>query len=304
VDLSIIIVSWNVRDLLLKCLQSIFESQTCVDFEILVVDNASKDGSAEQVKTLYPQVRCIENTGNPGFARANNQAIQICNGRHILLLNPDTKVFPGALDNLVKFLDEHPDAGAAGSRLLNPDGSLQASCFPFPTLVREFWRLFHLDRLKPLALYRQENWDTIAPRSVEVVQGTSLILRRAALDQVGLLDEAYFVYTEETDMCYRLHKAGWERWWVPQSRVTHYGGQSTQQVALDMFVSLYRTKTIFIRKHYGATSAWLYRSILLLAALTRLVLYGFTIFGTPARRQEYRLIAANYLHLIRALPSL
>ncbi len=303
-DLSIIIVSWNVRDLLLQCLRSIVESGTRCAYEIWVVDNASKDQSIERVKELFPAVHCIANPDNPGFARANNQAIRLCSGRYILLLNPDTKVFPGALDALVRFLDDHPTVGAAGSRLLNPDGSLQASCFPFPTLGREFWRLFHLDRLYPLALYRQAEWDTSIPRQVDVVQGTSLILRRAALDQVGLLDESYFVYTEETDLCYRLSRAGWQLFWVPQSQVIHYGGQSTQQVAVQMFLSLYRTKVHFFRKHYGLAAAWLYRLVLLLASLFRLGLSVFSLFGPPESRRRRLALASNYLTLIRALPGL
>ncbi len=303
-DLSIVIVSWNVRDLLLQCLQSIYSITTSSSFEIIVVDNASQDDTLARVKAQFPQVQQIENHENVGFARANNQAIAVSTGRYVLLLNPDTRVFPGALDYLVQFLDAHPGAGAAGSHLLNPDGSLQASCYPFPTLWREFWRLFNLDALYPVALYRQDKWDLSQPRQVDYLQGTSLMLRRSALDQVGLLDENFFVYTEETDLCYRLHKAGWALFWVPQSQVTHYGGQSTRQVAQQMFVSLYRTKMQFIRKHYGGAAAWLYRVIILLASLVRLPLGIFSRFESPSRGEQHRQLASNYLHLIRVLPGL
>lgn len=303
-DLSIIIVSWNVRDLLLQCIQSIFDSETVSTFEVWVVDNASTDGSPYQIKKQFPQVHLIENLNNVGFASANNQAISACEGKYILLLNPDTRVYAGAFDHLVQFLDAHPTAGAAGSRLLNPDGSLQASCFPFPTLGREFWRLFHLDKILPLALYRQDVWDINQPRQVDVVQGTSIILRRTALDQVGLLDESYFVYTEETDLCYRLHKAGWSLYWVPTSRVVHYGGQSTRQIAQQMFVSLYRTKTQYFRKHYGKTTAWLYRVILFFASLIRLILNIFSFLQPRERQLQHKQLASNYLYLIRSLPGL
>lgn len=303
-DLSIIIVSWNVRDLLLQCLDSIFENQTASTFEVLVVDNASTDGSPIQIKKRFPQVHLIENDNNVGFARANNQAISVSKGKYLLLLNPDTRVYVGALDHLVQFLETHPTAGAAGSRLLNPDGSLQPSCFPFPTLGREFWRLFHLDKILPLALYRQNTWDIDAPRQVDVVQGTSLILRRAALDKVGLLDESYFVYTEETDLCYRLHKAGWSLFWVPKSCVVHYGGQSTRQIAQQMFISLYRTKTQYFRKHYGKLSAWLYRVILFCASLFRLMLSIFSFLQPRERREQHQQLVSNYKILIRSLPGL
>jgi hypothetical protein len=303
-DLSIVIVSWNVRSYLLDCLKSISDSRPSCSYEIWVVDNVSTDGTCAAVCEQYPQVHLIANKENAGFARANNQAMRQCSGKTILLLNPDTKVHPGALDSLVNFLHEHPQAGAAGSCLLNPDGSLQPACYPFPTLTREAWRMFHLDRLKAYGVYDSANWDTNSPRSVDVLQGTSLALRHEALNQVGLLDEAFFIYTEEVDLCYRLHKAGWQRYWVPQSKVVHYGGQSTQQVARAMFVSLYKTKVHFFRKHYGRLSAHLYRLILLAAAVTRVASSVFSWLAPAAKREKQMKITANYLHLIRRLPGL
>jgi GT2 family glycosyltransferase len=304
VDLSIVIVSWNVREDLLKCLGMIYEHRPACTFDVWVVDNASHDGSLEAVKQAFPEVVLIENSENVGFAAANNQAIARSRGRFVLMLNPDTLPQPGALDALVDFLQAHPQAGAAGSRLLNPDGSPQDSCFPFPTLAREFWRLFHLDRFRAYGVYDMRAWDTERPRPVEVLQGTSLLLRREALDETGLLDEGYFVYTEEVDLCYRLHQAGWELHWVPRSRVVHFGGQSTRQANRAMFVSLYRTKTQYFRKHHGRGSALAYRLILLLAALFRLALTPLTWLEPSNRRAEHLKAAGNYGELLRVISKI
>jgi GT2 family glycosyltransferase len=302
-DVSILIVSWNVRDLLLDCLRSIASCGDVCQREIVVVDNLSQDGSAEAVRSAFPDVRWIQNAQNAGFAGGNNLGFAHCAGRYVLLLNPDTLVFPGALDALVTFLDEHPQAGAAGSRLLNPDGSLQACCFAFPTVAREFWRLMHLDRLLPFGTYDMRRWSETAPRGVDAVQGTSLALRPSALDGEALFDTRYFMYTEEIDLCYRLHQAQWGVFYVPASCVRHYGGQSTRQTALPMFLSLYRTKTQFIRKHHGALNALLYRAVLLLTALPRLLPAAVAWMLPAPRRAALRRTAYDYWRLIQSLPG-
>lgn len=315
-DLSIVIVSWNTRDLLARCLASIFEATApeqgttgarmngTRSVEVFVVDNGSVDGSPELVRAEFPEARLIQNYDNPGFARANNQAIQLSSGRYVLLLNPDTEVRPGAVEVLARFLDEHQNAGAAGALLLNPDGSLQRSCYRSPSLTREFWRMFHLDALYPYNDYRMENWDREQPRPVDVVQGACLIVRREALDQVGLLDEGYFMYSEELDLCERLRRQGWTVHWVPGARVVHFGGQSTSQVADAMFLQLYRAKIQYFREHHGRRSARRYKLILMLAVSVRLLLYPVAWLGPTPRRQERATLAARYRQLIRKLPWL
>jgi N-acetylglucosaminyl-diphospho-decaprenol L-rhamnosyltransferase len=302
-DLSVVIVSYNVREYLRQCLESILSAPVKASLEILVVENASTDGSLESLRSEFPQATVIESTINLGFAAGNNLAIRQSHGRYLLLLNPDTLVKPGALDALVDFLDGQPQAGAAGSRLLNPNGSLQPSCFPFPTLGRELWRLLHLDKFKSYGVYPMESWSTDTPRRVEVLQGTSLALRRSALDQVGLLDEDYFMYTEEVDLCYRLHTAGWELDYVPASQVVHYGGQSTRQTAANMFLQLYRSKAVFFRKHYGRAAVFFYKAILLVTALVRLILSPLAYLEPRPKREEHLRLAGFYSHLIRSLPQ-
>lgn len=305
--LSIIIVNWNTRELLAKCLKSVSDEVQALDplrVETLVVDNASTDSSAQMVQEQFPWVQLIENQTNVGFAHANNQAIRQSSGRYVLLLNPDTEVKPGALETLVHFMEAHPPAGAAGARLLNPDGSLQPSCYPAPTLSGEFWLLFHLDVLWPYGTYRMADWDLDEHRAVDVIQGACLILRQKALDQIGLLDEGYFIYSEEVDFCHRLQKADWRLYWVPQAQVVHYGGQSTQQVAAEMFLQLYRGKILYFRKHHGRLAAQAYKLILLAATLTRLLITPLAWLERPPQRQQHLTLASNYRRLLLALPGM
>ncbi len=330
-DLSIIIVNWNTRDLLARCLSSVVSGQSSaadncqLTTETFVVDNASADGSAAMVRERFPWVRLIENTENGGFARANNQAIRQSTGRYVLLLNPDTVVHPGALTALVTFMDAYPRAGACGPRLLNGDGALQVSCHPFPTLGREFGRLFHLDALWPRARYDMARWDPATPRAVDVVQGACMMVRREALEQVGLLDEGYFIYTEEVDLCYRLHHAdrpadhwplmdtetnlsnschSWQIYWIPRAAVVHYGGQSTGQMPAEMFLRLYGSKVLYFRKHYGRWRARVYKLILLVAALARLALSPLAWLERSLRRQQHMALASHYRRLLMALPQM
>lgn len=299
--ISIIIVSWNTSSLLENCLASILANPPTAPFEIWVVDNASTDNSPGMVREKFPQVHLVQNRDNVGFARANNQAIQQCMGRYILLLNPDTLVGAGALQALVDFLGDHPEAGAAGARILNPDGSLQISSHPLPTLPREFWRMFHLDTISPYAAYPRTKWEADQPQEVDVLIGACLLLRKEVLDQVGFLDEDYFMYSEEVDLCYRIQRSGSPLYWVPQAQVVHFGGQSTQQVATEMFLNLYHSKIKYFRKHYGWSAAQIYKLILRSAAFSRLILAPFAIFERSARRQKHLTLVGRYWRLILAL---
>ncbi len=306
-NLSIVIVSWNTQKLLAQCLHSIqraAQPETLANSEVFVVDNVSNDGSAEMVRQQFPWVRLIQSTENLGFARANNLAIRQSTGRYVLLLNPDTEVLPGAFETLLEFMEAHLEVGAAGSRLLNPDGTLQPSCFPAPTLTRELWRLLHLDRIYVYGTYDMATWSTTMPKEVDNVQGASLIVRRSVLDQVGILDEDYFIYTEKVDLCYRIRQAGWPIFWVPSARVIHYGGQSTQQVAAEMFLQLYQSKLVYFRKHHGLLGAKLYKLILFTVGLARLLLSPLTRLERGSNRQQHEALAKNYRQLLHALPQM
>ena len=298
VQLSILIVNWNTRDLLARCLASIYAHPPSPAFEVIVVDNASTDGSPAMVRERFPQVRLIENGENVGFARANNQAIRESRGAYLLLLNSDTLVLPAAFDRLLAFMAAHPRAGMVGPRVLNPDGSLQPSCTPFPTLAREAWRMFHGDRIRPWAVYAMTAWDVETPREVDVLMGAALLVRRQVIDEIGLLDEAFFMYSEEVDWCLRAKKAGWKVWWEPRAQIIHYGGQSSKQASEKMFLHLYRSKVLFFRKHYGPLQTTLYKGILALASLPRLLLAPLAMLQSPPQKAQNRHLAARYRHLL------
>ena len=253
IDLSVVIVNWNTRELLANCLQSLEETVRDLSVEMWVVDNGSVDGSVAMVQERFPHAHIIVNSENVGFVRANNQAIARCRGRYVLLLNSDTKVLTGALDEMVHFMDAHCGAGVAGTRLLNPDGTFQASHSPFPTLWREFLMLSGLGRRLVRPRYPSYGPGVEeGARQVDYLEGACLLARRKAIEQVGVLDERIFMYAEDVDWCYRFAQAGWEVWYLPQVTIVHYGGQSSRQWQGRMEAELYRSRVYFFRKHYGS----------------------------------------------------
>lgn len=257
-DLSVVIVSWNTAALLQDCLGSLLTPPSTISVEVVVVDNASTDGTPGQVKQNWPQVRLIENADNRGFASANNQGLTVCRGRHIALLNSDTLVTSQALSRLVAFIDEHPEAGACGPRLLQPDGRPQAFAFGHdPTPGYLFRRGFnHLLLRRPL-----HHWNTDQTQSVDWVSGACLIARRQAIEQVGPLDESIFMYFEDNDWCLRFRQCGWKIYYVPTISITHIGGQSRKQNPAAQ-ATYYTSLRYFYRKHYGrASQLWLTLSL-------------------------------------------
>ena len=304
-DLSILIVSWNTRPFLARCLASIeaeLLGRNSFQTETIVVDNGSSDGTVNMVRTQFPWVQLIEAETNLGFAGGNRVAFEAANGKYVLLLNPDTEILPGALTGLVHFMDGYALSGAVGPALLNLDQTLQISTYPEPTLGRELWLLLHLDRILRLATYPLQAWRMKGPRTVDVVQGACMLLRGEALKQVGFLDEGYFMYTEEVDLCLRLRQAGWKIYWVPTLQVIHHGGQSTSQVSKEMFIHLYDSKLRYFRKHYGVGGALVYKSILTLAAMVRMLLLPLAVFQRRERRARYLRLAENYARLLLNLP--
>jgi GT2 family glycosyltransferase len=300
VDLSVVVVNWNTRELLFRCLQSLHGHPPQGPHEIWVVDNGSSDGSVTMVREEFPWVRLIQNGENVGFAAANNQAIRQADGEYVALLNSDAEVRSGALQSLLDFMASHPRAGALGPRLLNPDGSLQPSCHPMLTPGREAWRLFFLDWIWRRATYAMHRWSPDAQRQVDVIKGACLLLRREALTKVGLLDEAYFMYTEEVDLCWRLAQAGWQRWWVPQAEVIHHEAQSTRQVAEDMFLQLYHSKVYFYRKFGGEHRARRFKRFVQIAYCPRLAFAALVGLVSPSFASR----AGTYRRLLFELSSM
>jgi len=232
--LSIIIVNWNTRGLLLECLDSIKKNQPPFDYETIVVDNASQDDSCAAIKNEYPGIRVIENQANRGFAAASNQGANAAGAPLLLFLNPDTRVHPGTLAGAVAFMQRHADAGVMGCRTVNRDGSLQATAFAFPGQLRIFAYVAGLNRFFKLSRFT----DHSAQCTPDYVQGSFLIVRRSAVEKCGGFDENFFLYAEEIDLCLRVKAAGFAVYYYPDISITHYGGGSGRNslVALGHFI--------------------------------------------------------------------
>jgi GT2 family glycosyltransferase len=289
-DVSIVIINWNTKKLLSDCLTSVYEKAGRVDFEVIVVDNASGDGSQGMVKSDFPQVILIENDCNRGFAAANNQGIERAEGRYVLLLNSDTLVLEDSIAKTVAFADEHPEAGVVGCRVLNPDRTLQPTCFMFPSVLNMLLSSTYLYKLFPKNRFfgreRMTWWDRNDVREVDVVTGCFMLVRREAIEQVGVLDERFFMYGEETDWCYRFSQAGWKVMFSPAGEIIHYGGQSATRVPVAMIVQLRLSILKFIRKHYSRLSYFAARLLVALFFAVRLPVWLAISLLRPGNRPE------------------
>ncbi|HEX5414457.1 MAG TPA: glycosyltransferase family 2 protein [Chloroflexota bacterium] len=302
-DLSVVVVSWNTRELLRSCLGSIEQTIHGLTYEVVVVDNGSTDGSGEMVEQEFPEAVLLRNNHNLGFARANNQAMRASRGRYILLLNSDATLQDRAAATLVQFLDANRAAGAVGGKLLNPDGTFQGSYADFPGLFGETLLLTGLSRwLLPSTYPSYPEARSRERRSVDWVSGACLAVRRRAIDAVGLLDEDYFMYSEEVDWCHRLKTAGWSIHYLPDARVIHRSGGTSRQVPKPKRAQLYRGKWLYFRKRRG----WLYAVAfrVLVGAVSRLKLRAWWICnrvtnGSTRDRagqnvESYRYLLANF----------
>ncbi|MCA9946337.1 MAG: glycosyltransferase family 2 protein [Anaerolineales bacterium] len=264
-DLSIIIVSWNVRELLQNCLRSVFARKGLI-LQVVVVDSASTDGSAEMVAENFPQVELVACRENVGFPGGNNLGLERANGRFVLLLNPDTIVHGDALAKMVSYLEQKPKVGVVGPQLLNEDGSVQSSRRRFPTLRTAFFESTWLQPYAPQAVlddYYARDIDDEETAVVEWVMGACLMTRQEVVAQVGGLDEAYFMYSEELDYCRRIHEAGWQVVYYPQAKVTHFSGKSSEQAVTQRHINFNRAKLRYFRKYHGRLAAGLLRLFLL-----------------------------------------
>jgi N-acetylglucosaminyl-diphospho-decaprenol L-rhamnosyltransferase len=256
-DLSVVVVSYNTRELLRGCLESVLaDVDPGLEHEIFVVDNGSADGSAAMIRDGFPQAHLLANAQNRGFAAGNNQAIEESSGQYVLLLNPDTSVRRGALASLMAVLQECSDAGVVGPKLLFPDGAFQHSAFTFPTLAMIFLDFFPVHhRLLDSRIngrYPRRLYERAEPFAIDHPLGAALMVRRQVIDRVGLLDERFFMYCEEIDWCLRIKEAGWQILCDPRAEIVHYVGQSTGQFRDEMYVELHRSRYRLFQKHYGA----------------------------------------------------
>lgn len=296
VDLSVIIVSWNVADLLAACLDSVYGSldRSALDAEIIVVDSASGDNSVAMLRGRYPAVQLLACSDNIGFASANNLGLQRARGRYILLLNPDTEVLGDALRRLVEELETTPRVGAVGPRTLNSDGTTQSTRRRFPTLLTACFESTWLQPWAPrelLRAYRVEERDDDDCFDVDWVQGSALMLRREVYEEIGGLDPEYVMYSEELDWCRRAKEAGWRVRYVGDAGIVHHGGRSSEQAQARSQIHFQQSKLRYVRIWHGGRSARLLRVLLLLMYLHQLLLEaakGLLGHKRPLRRQRVR----------------
>lgn len=258
--LSIILVNYNTRELLRSCLSSIYRETDQIEFEVIVVDNGSQDGSLEMLAQEFPCVRAIANAENRGFAAANNQGAAQARGTYLLLLNSDTEILDRAIEKTVAFMDAHPEIAIAGCRLRNPDGSLQPSCRSFPSpwhLFVEATFLYRLFRRSPrFGAYHMSHFDHASSRPVDVVMGAFMMIRRPVFEKLGGFDRTYFMYTEETDFCYRARQAGFATWFFSDAEILHHVAASKTS-SRAYFLQLHSSQILFIDKHFAGLQRWL-----------------------------------------------
>jgi len=258
--LSVVIVNYNVEYFLEQCLNSVRKAMKGIEGEVIVVDNNSVDGSLKMLRTKFPEVHLIANTENTGFSRANNQAIRISEGEYVLLLNPDTVVEDDTFHQIIAFMDSHPDAGGLGVRMVDGQGKfLPESKRGLPTPATAFYKIFGLSRLFPgsprFSRYHLGFLNEFETNEVDVLSGAFMLLRKTVLDEIGLLDEDFFMYGEDIDLSYRIQKSGYKNYYFPQTRIIHYKGESTKKSSVNYVFVFYNAMIIFARKHFSQQRA-------------------------------------------------
>lgn len=319
-EVSVIIVTWNAASYIATCLESLMDDLKSIYHEIVLVDNASSDGTAELVQERFPRITLIKNSQNVGFARACNQALLAKPADYVLFLNPDTKVLPGAVGTLIEFMKNHPRTGAVGPTLLNPDGSSQLTGNAAPSLKNLFYEIFFLDRVFPksriFGRHKMSYLDRTDSLEVDWTMGACLMMRKSALDKVGAYDENFFLYFEETDLCLRLKKAGYQIYVAPQARVIHFGGGGPAHYTAKKIIEYHKSLSYFSRKYFTPRQTAGLRVLIFLRTVIRLLTWIllFPFFGDVAieKLKGYKGVLVLYLNegrvrfknrLIRIVPK-
>jgi GT2 family glycosyltransferase len=309
-DLSVCIVNWNGGDFLRSCVGSLYEGRGDVALEVIIVDNGSTDGSAAEIGRIFPEATIIEHGRNDGFAAANNIAIGRSRGRHLLFLNPDTVVDPGSIERMVSFLDAERGVGAIGCSLYHPvTGSVESSARANPDLLPLFWNLVNLDRLFPssslFGRYRMSHRSMDERREVDWVTGACMMARSEVVEAVGGFDDRFFMYCEDIDICYRIKADGWKIFYLPEARVGHYRGRSSERLkregegSLSVWGASQYAKSMirFYGKHYGGVRTVLLRAMLMSTSLLKAL--GWLTIGAVARgRREGWSRARSYAAMV------
>lgn len=289
VDISIIIVNWNTARVTCDCLQSVYQQTKDIGFEVIAVDNASSDNSVEMIKDKFPQVNLIENNENRGFAAANNQGMAIAKGRYVLLLNPDTVVLDGAIQKTVTYAESHPQYAAVGCQVWENDKVIQKTCFQFHTPWNFFCGTTGLARLFPGSRWLGGDkmlwWNRESEQEVEVVSGMFLLVRREVIEQIGRMDESFFIYAEEADWCYRMSQAGWKNSFWPGAKIIHLdgGSKSSGQLNVKMEVQKVKSLLILMRKHYGRLAELMIKGVIIVVSIFKWLLLAMVWLIIPNR---------------------
>jgi GT2 family glycosyltransferase len=293
VTLSIIIISYNTRDELARCVNSIFENTHEISFEVIVVDNNSQDGSPDMIEKEHPEIRLIKNQDNFGFARANNQAIDISQGHYIFMLNSDTLVPPLSISRMVNFLDGNSNAGVVGAKMLNPDYTLQRTARRFPTPMAFFFgRKTLLTKIFPKNKYSRkylmlETDYCEEPYEVDWVSGGALMVKKEAINQVGVLDEIFFMYWEDAEFCFRMKEWGWKVFCLPSAPIIHYEGRSSNNEKLKLIMYFNKGAYLFYRKHYIKSRYSIMNFVAIIGLTARVLFLSFiTILDLTRHKSE------------------
>lgn len=292
IDLTISIVNTNNKVLLEECLSSVFENTSTISVEVYVIDNASNDGSAEMVRTGFPQVSLIENESRKGYAQNHNQALRKSKGRFVCILNEDIVIYPNALDRMVEFMDRHPDVGAIGPQVLRGDGvTIQLECGrKFPTLWTEFCEKTTLSRAFPKSRIfgdsRMGYWNHDDTREVDCLLGACMMVRREAIKEVGLLDEQFFMYGEDVEWPHRIKRGGWKIIFFHNAQVLHYGAQTNKRQPRRMGVEAFNSRYKLFRKLYGWLYAQIYRGLIFLITVAKISVFIGKFIASKGGRER------------------
>jgi len=295
-SLNIIIVNWNTRELLKACLESIVRSLTLPDYMITVVDNCSNDGSAEMVTERFPKVNLIRNASNLGFAKANNQAIEVSDSRFVLLLNSDTVVTEGSIEKMMEAMGKNREIGILGPSLAYPDGRIQLSFYDDPTPTRELYRVFFIEQLSNMRNRRRVEKDGLIYS--DWIMGACMLIRREVIDAIGLLDDKVFMYYEDFDICLRARKAGWKVACLPEARIIHFENASAEK----KFSTGRETRSAaslayFYRKHYPPQKLFFLKTVRAVEALSRILM--FSIIYAFKRNEDQLCRIRSYYGLLK-----
>jgi len=298
IDISVIIVNWNTKALLLDCVESLYQTTKHSSFEIIVVDNASTDGSTDALRKRFPHVHSIVNPSNFGFAKANNIGIKKAQGRYVCLVNSDVKALDGVLDKMLASIESHPEIGALAPKTFGRNMQIQKNCREFPTLRNVFCEAFFLNKLFPtIGVFRgrdmvQHDYDVMM--EIEVLSGCFLMVRQEVIEQVGALDERFFFYCEDVDWCKRIRDAGWKLVYYPGAETIHFGHGSSSNTSIRFRLEMLKANWQYWKKHHGMLECILFRLIELIGSLVRATGWFAVFMIASSRRPTAKMMMTAY----------